>query len=267
MYINDFSMYQCILVCVCVRWCTSINIYINVCSWVFNGYLNAYSKAYFDESVDMCIFYIYISYIIIRIYTYFPTPNSPSNWSHFLWTRHQASTNTFATSTLAVSTNFCGSRMFQVNSVVLLGFAVNQWLSFPCQPLPFIAQSLWCFFSIFPPCRQKKTLRFSLALQMGTPINKMQFNGNTWKHHRKIMIDDDQPWDLRFSPQLFGYQSCSCRRDTHGGQDAFESQRCSSQHQGSKESSCSSWGLCWMIPLCIYIYMCVCVCVYVYVYI
>ena len=148
----------------------------------------------------ICVYYIYISYIIIRIYTYFPTPNSPSNWSHFLWTRHQASTNTFATSTLAVSTNFCGSRMFQVNSVVLLGFAVNQWLSFPCQPLPFIAQSLWCFFSIFPPCHQKKTLRFSLALQMGTPINKMQFNGNTWKHHRKIMIDDDQPWDLRFFP-------------------------------------------------------------------
>ena len=164
MYINDFSMYQCILVCVCVYVDVHLYIYIYILTYVHGFLMDIWMHIVRLTSMNLliCVYYIYIyiyiSYIYIyRIYTYFPTPNSPSNWSHFLWTRHQASTNTFATSTLAVSTSFCGSKMFQVNSVVLLGFAVNQWLSFPCQPL-------------FHRAARKK-LRFSLALQMGTPLH------------------------------------------------------------------------------------------------
>ena len=143
-----------------------IYIYINVCSWVFNGYLNAYSKAYFDESADMCILYIYIYHIYISYIYIFPhtklskqlvafsldpTPGQHQHLCHqhacsfdqLLWFQD-------------VPGQLCGSAWICGESVIVF-------------PVP----------AAFPPCRQKKTEIFTGSANGHPLTHKMQFNGNT----------------------------------------------------------------------------------------
>ena len=163
MYINDFSMYQCILVCVCVRWCTSIYIYINVCSWVFNGYLNAYSKAYFDESADMCILYIYI-YDIVYIHI---SPHQTLQATGRIF---------FGPDTRPAPTPLPPARLqFRPTFVVPRCSRSTLWF---CLDLRWISDCLSraSRFSTVPP---EKTEIFTGSANGHPLTHKMQFNGNT----------------------------------------------------------------------------------------
>ena len=185
MYINDFSMYQCILVCVCVY--VDVHLYIYILTYVHGFLMDIWMHIVRHTSMNLliCVYYIYISYIYIYIVYIHISPHQTLQATGRIF---------FGPDTRPAPTPLPPARLqFRPTFVVPRCSRSTLWF---CLDLRWISDCLSraSRFSTVPP---EKNWDFHWLCKWAPPYTQ---NAIQWKHRRKIMIDDDQPWDLRFFP-------------------------------------------------------------------